>query len=333
MKAFDYYRVTSVGQAVALLQKYQDKAAILAGGSDLLGIMKDAVQGPSMAVPQHLIDIKGIKELAYIREQKTEPKAGLEIGAGTLLTDIVHSDLIENHYPILAQAAKQVAVPQIRNVATLGGNLCQRPRCWYFRGKLFDDCYRKGGATCYGQQGENQYHAIQGGELCAMAALSDMAPALIALDATAEIAGPKGRRTVPLEQFYVAPEKDYLHETVLKAQEMLVSVHVPLAAQARKGVFLKLKERQAFDFALVSVALTVAMKGSTVADARVVMGGVAPVPIRNRQAEAALRGKELKSAVAAACSACVAGAKPLAKNAYKVDAAKGVMEEAMMLLA
>jgi xanthine dehydrogenase YagS FAD-binding subunit len=329
MRPFDYYRVTTVGQAVALLAKHQDKAAILAGGSDLLGMMKDGIEGPELKTPKHLIDIKGIKDLAYIKEEK----GGLKIGAGTTLHDIIHSDLIESKYPIVAQAAKQVAVPQIRNVATLGGNLCQRPRCWYFRGKLFSDCIRKGGTSCYGKDGENQYHAILGSDICAMAYLSDMAPALIALDAKAEIAGPKGMRTVPLEKFYVTPETNLMKENVLTPQEMLVAIEIPAAAQARKGVYLKLKERQAFDFAVVSVAVSVAMKGSTVVDSRVVFGGLAPFPNRSSNAEIALKGKELKSAVTAACSACVAGAQPLSKNAYKVEAAKGVLEEALNLLA
>jgi xanthine dehydrogenase YagS FAD-binding subunit len=329
MKPFDYYRVTTVGQAVALLTKYQEKAAILAGGSDLLGMMKDGIEGPALKPPRHLIDIKGIKELVYIKDQKT----GLRIGAGTTLSEIIHSDLIENKYPIVAQAAKQVAVPQIRNVATLGGNLCQRPRCWYFRGKLFADCIRKGGANCYGKEGENQYHAIMGGDICCMAYLSDMAPALIALDAKAEIAGSKGTRVIPLEQFYVSPEKNLLKETVLSPQEMLVAVEIPAASQGRKGVYLKLRERQAFDFAVVSVAVSLVLKGSTVVDSRVVFAGLAPFPSRSVKAESALKGKELKSAVAAACAAAVQGAQPLAKNAYKIEATKGILEEALNLLA
>jgi xanthine dehydrogenase YagS FAD-binding subunit len=329
MKPFDYYRVTTVGQAVALLTKYQEKAAILAGGSDLLGLIKDGVEGPALKTPKHLIDIKGIKDLSYIKEQKT----GLRIGAGTTLSEIVHSDLIENKYPIVAQAAKQVAVPQIRNVATLGGNLCQRPRCWYFRGKLFSDCIRKGGTSCYGKDGENQYHAIMGGDICCMAYLSDMAPALIALDAKAEIAGPKGTKIIPLEKFYVSPEQALMKENVLSPQEMLVAVEIPAGSQGRKSIYLKLKERQAFDFAVVSVAVSVALKGSTVTDSRVVFAGLAPFPTRSVKAESALKGKELKSAVAAACSACVVGAQPLGKNAYKIEATKGVLEEALNLLA
>jgi len=329
MKPFDYYRVTTVGQAVALLTKYQEKAAILAGGSDLLGLIKDGVEGPALKTPKHLIDIKGIKDFAYIKEQKT----GLRIGAGTTLSEIIHSDLVENKYPLVAQAAKQVAVPQIRNVATLGGNLCQRPRCWYFRGKLFSECMRKGGANCYGQGGENQYHAIMGGDICCMAYPSDMAPALIALDAKAEIAGPKGMRTIPLEKFYVSPEQALTKENVLSPQEMLVAVEIPAASQGRKGVYLKLKERQAFDFAVVSVAVSLALKGSTVTDSRVVFGGLAPFPTRSTKAEIALKGKDLKSAVGAACVASVQGAQPLSKNAYKVEATKGILEEALNMLA
>ena len=331
MKPFDYYRVATVEQAVALLNKYQEKAAILAGGSDLLGLMKDRVTGPEMKPPQHLIDIKGIKGLAYIKEQPT----GLRIGAATTLADLASSEIVTQQYPLIAQAAKQVAVPQIRNVATLGGTLCQRPRCWYFRGKLFSDCLRKGGGTCYAQpaESENQYHAILGGEPCCMVYPSDLAPALIALDAKAEIVGPKGKKTVPLEKFYVTPEMTYLKETVLSPQEMLVAVEIPLAARGRKGVYLKLKERQAFDFALVSVAVSVALKGSQVADSRVVFGGIAPFPARSLKAEAALKGKDLKSAAAEACTAAVQGCKPLSKNGYKIDAAKGVLERALSQLA
>jgi xanthine dehydrogenase YagS FAD-binding subunit len=329
MKPFDYYRVTTVGQAVALLTKYQEKAAILAGGSDLLGFIKDGIEGPALTTPKHLIDIKGIKDFAYIKEQKT----GLKIGAGTTLTDIIHSDLIENKYPLMAQAAKQVAVPQIRNVATLGGNLCQRPRCWYFRGKLFADCMRKGGASCYGQNGENQYHAIMGGDVCCMAYPSDMAPALIALDAKAEIAGPKGTRIIPLEKFYITPDQDLTKENVLSHQEMLVAIEIPAASQDRKGIYLKLKERQAFDFAVVSVAVSLAMKGGAVMDSRVVFGGLAPFPTRSVKAESALKGKDIKSAVSAACAASVQGAQPLSKNAYKVEATKGILEQALNMLA
>jgi xanthine dehydrogenase YagS FAD-binding subunit len=328
MKPFDYYQVNTVAQAVVLLTKYREKAAILAGGSDLLGMMKDRIEGPEFKMPQHLIDIKGIKGLVHIQEQP----AGLSIGAATTLAEIASSELVAKKYPLLAQAAKQVAVPQIRNVATLGGNLCQRTRCWYFRGKLFSDCLRKGGGTCYAPDGENQYHAILKGNPCWMVHPSDMAPALMALEAKAVIVGPKGKRLVPLQQFFVAPEQTYLKETVLAPQEMMVGVEVPLATQ-KTGVFLKLKERQSFDFALASVAVALTIKGGTVLDSRVVFGGIAPLPFRSAKAEAALKGKEVGSAISAACAVAVEGAEALSKNAYKIQVARGILEQALSALA
>lgn len=328
MKPFDYYKVSSVGQAVSLLAKYQEKAAILAGGSDLFGLMKDRIEGQKMKAPQHLIDIKGIKGLAYIKEEKR----GLKIGAATTITDIINSDLVKSKYPILVQAAKQVAVPQIRNVGTLGGNLCQRPRCWYFRGRLFADCLRKGGGNCFAQSGENQYHSIIGGDICSMVAPSDIAPALIALDAKIEIAGQKGTRLVPLSQFYITPDKNVLRETILSPQEMVVAIEAPYPSRGAKGVYLKLKERQAFDFAIVSVAVNLTPSGSTVADSRIVFGGLSPYPLRSTKAEAALKGKAVNQAITAACAAAVDGARPLNGNGYKVEAAKGLLEEALGML-
>lgn len=329
MRGFEYYKVTTVAQAIALLTKYQEKGAILAGGSDMLAMMKDRVEGPKLHPPLHVFDIKGIRELNYIKEQK----GGLKIGATTTLSDIAASSPVAAKYPLLSQAAGQIAVPQIRNVGTLGGNLCQRPRCWYFRGKLFKDCSRKGGDNCYAPGGENQYHAIFGGDNCWMVCPSDMAPALTALNAKVEIAGPKGNRLVPMEQFYVRPEKNILKESILGPSEMVLAVEIPAPAIGSKGTFLKLKERQAFDFAIVSVAAMVTMKGSVVSDARMVLGGVAPFPLRASRAETALRGKTIKDGMAGACKAAVQGAEPLSGNGYKVKAMQGIMEEALTTLA
>jgi len=325
MKPFEFYKVTSVAQVISLLTKHLEKAAILAGGSDLLGIMKDRLEGPKLKMPQFLIDIKGIKDLNYIKEQKNS----LKIGATTTLNEIASSNLIRGKYPLLAQAASQVGVPQIRNVGTLGGNLCQRPRCWYFRRALFKNCLRKGGGNCYAADGENQYHAIVGNSGCCMVYPSDMAPALMALNAQVEIATPKGNRTVPIEQFYVRPEKNVLRENILTPQEMVVALEVPVSAGANKGVYLKLKERQAFDFAVTSVAINLSLKNKIVADSRVVFGGIAPFPLRSAKTESVLKGKEVKECISAACRAAVDGAQPLSKNGYKVDATRGILEEAL----
>lgn len=329
MKPFDYYKVTSVSQAVSLLSKHQQKAAILAGGSDLVGMMKDRVEGPKFKLPGFLIDIKGIKELNVIKDQKS----WLKIGAGTPLSEIVSSDLIAKKYPLLRQAAGQVGVPQIRNVGTLGGNLCQKPRCWYFRGKLFPDCFRKGGNNCYAPGGENRYHALFGGANCYKIHPSDLAPALMALNARVEIGSSKGSRMVPMEKFYVGPDKNMLNETILSPQELVLAVEIPNPATTSKSVYLKLKEREAFDFAVVSVAVSLSLKNSIVDQARIAFGGLAPFPMRAVKAEAALKGKGIKDAIAAACKAAVDGAQPLSQNGYKVDAAKGILEQALVHLA
>lgn len=255
MRGFDYYKVTTVAQTISLLARYGEKAAIIAGGSDILAIMKDRVEGPKLKPPQHLLDINGIRDLNYIREQKN----GLRIGATTTLSDIASFSLVSGRYPLLARAASQVAVPQIRNVGTLGGNLCQRPRCWYFRGKLFKDCFRKGGDNCYAMAGENQYHAIFRGGNCHMVCPSDMASALTALNAKIEIATAKGNKLIPIEQFYIRPEKNLLKETILGSAEMVLSVEIPVPTPGSEGIYLKLKEREAFDFAMVSVAAMVTL--------------------------------------------------------------------------
>jgi xanthine dehydrogenase YagS FAD-binding subunit len=328
MKTFEYYKATSIPHAIALLAKHQDKAAVLAGGSDLFGIMKDRLEGPKLKMPQHLIDIKGIKDLNDIKEQK----GGLKIGATATLSDIASSDLIRDKYPLLVQAANQVAVPQIRNVGTLGGNLCQRPRCWYFRRSLFRECLRKGGGDCFAAAGENQYHAILGVHSCCMVCPSDLAIALTALNARVEIAGSKGSRMVPMEQFFVRPEKNILKENILMPQEMVVAVEIPGPASGSKGIFLKLKEREAFDFAIVSVAVNLTVKNNNVADSRIILGGVASFPFRCSKAEAALKGNETKGAAKAACTAATEDAKPLNNNGYKVTAAKGLLEKALTLV-
>jgi xanthine dehydrogenase YagS FAD-binding subunit len=313
MKAFEYYKVKSVKDAVSLLAKYGEKAAILAGGSDLLGIMKDCLEGPKLKMPQHLIDIKEIKDLNYIKDRK----GSLKIGAATTLSEIAASDLIGAKHPLLVQTAAQVGVPQIRNVGTLAGNLCQRPRCWYFRRSLFQDCLRKGGSTCYALDGENQYHAIIGGSGCCMVYPSDMAPALIALNAGVEIAGPKGNRILPLEQFYTRPEKNVLKENILTPQEMVVAVDIPKPSVGR-GVYLKMKERQAFDFAIVSVAVNLILKNNVIADSRIVFGGLAPFPFRSVKAEAVLKGKQVREAMAASSRQATEGAAALSGNAIRL---------------
>lgn len=295
----------------------------------MITMMKDRLQGPKLRAPQHLIDIKGIKDLNSIREQKD----GVRIGATVTLKNIASSPLVAARYPLLSHTAGQVAVPQIRNVGTLAGNLCQRPRCWYFRGRLFKDCFRKGGDNCYALAGENQYHAVFPADNCCMVCPSDMATTLTALHASLEVATPKGRKLIPVEQFYLRPEKNPLRETVLSPAEMILSVVIPVPETGSKGIYLKLKEREAFDFAIVSVAAMATFKNDVVTGVRIVLGGVAPVPLRATGAEEAMRGKRIADSIVAACTAAVEGARPLSSNSYKVKAAKGIMEKALTSLA
>jgi len=330
MRSFQYYKATTVAQVLSLLTRHGQRAAILAGGSDILSMMKDRIEGPKFSSPQHLIDIKGIKALNFIKEQGS----GLKIGATTTLNDISSSPIVSTRYPVLASAARQVAVPQIRNVGTLGGNLCQRPRCWYFRGRLFKDCLRKGGGDCYAQGGENQYHAIFGADVCAMVCPSDMASALTALNAKVEIATPKGKRLVPVEQFFMRPEKTVLKETTLGPSEMVLAVEIPGPEEGFRGTYIKLKERQAFDFATASVAVGLTLlQGGLVSNSRIILGGVASFPFRAVSAEAALKGKKVQEAIGAASRAAVEGARPLSNNGYKVKAARGLIEQALASLA
>jgi xanthine dehydrogenase YagS FAD-binding subunit len=256
---------------------------------------------------------------------------GLRIGALTTISDIAASDEVARSFPGLAQAARDVASPQLRNQGTLGGNLCQRPRCWYFRGEFH--CAKKGGDTCYAIEGENRYHAIFGGDPCYIVHPSDTAPMLVALGASVKVAGQGEERTVALEDFFVLPDEELYKENVLQPGEMVTEISVPPPASGLVSSYRKVRERGSWDFALASVALALRMSGGRVEEARVVLGGVAPKPWRSPAAEAALAGKQLDTATAqAAAEAAVAGAEPLEQNGYKVLLVKGVVEESLLAL-
>jgi len=274
-----------------------------------------------------VVDIRTIPGLAYIKAEGNE----LKVGALTTLGELETSPVVNEKFTALAQAAHEVATPQIRNYGTIGGNLAQRPRCWYFRGPLFANCYKRGGDFCYAVTGENQYNAILEGELCYIVHPSDLAPALIALNAKVKIAGPKGERVVPLEEFFIGPRKDVLRENVLEADEIITEVQVPNPASNTKGVYLKFKERGVLDFAVASVAVVLTATDKVVQEARIVLGGVAPTPYRASQAEAVLKGKKVDDAlVQQAGERAVIGARPMSLNAYKVDVVKALVKQAVL---
>jgi len=284
-------------------------------------VMKDWVQGKGMPYPEHLIDITTIPELSGIRVGG----GGAAIGAATMLTDVIeHADL-RRGWPLLPDAAASIASPLIRNFGTLGGNLNQRPRCWFFRGEGFD-CYKKGGDFCFAVTGDNRFHAVIGGELCYIVHPSDMATALLALNASAKVAGPSGERMVPFDEYFIGPRQDVLRENILRQNEILVEVQIPPLAANTRTAWTKLKDRQVYDFAIVSVAAVVTAENGAWRDGRIVLGGVAPVPYRAKVVEDALVGKPIADNLESAAARIRTVARPLSLNAYKVDLAQGLIQ-------
>jgi len=320
---FEYVMPKSLDEALEALGK--EHARVMAGGTDLLGGIKDELQDHKFEV---LVDIKSIPGLAYIRENGDR----IEIGATTRVQDVADDPLINEKLPVLAQAAGIVASPQIRNVGTLGGNLTQRPRCWFYRHHLFN-CYKKGGDFCFAVTGNNKYHAILEGELCYIVHPSDTAPALMALNASAKIASPAGEKTVGFDDFFIGPRVDVLRENILGPQDILVEIQVPVPQPNTKGVFLKYKERGVWDFALVSVAAVGTIQDGVWTDGRLVLSGVAPVPYAARQADEFLKGKPLdRSTAQQAAERALIDARPLTDNDFKVDIAKGMIQRALLSL-
>jgi xanthine dehydrogenase YagS FAD-binding subunit len=315
--SFDYVQPTSLKAAITHLS--EPGAAVHAGGTDLLGCLREH----SFPVKK-VVSISAIRELRGIAEGAD---GSLRIGAMAIIRSIAEHPVVRNRFSGLAQAASEVASPQLRNQGTLGGNLCQKPRCWYYRGDF--NCLRKGGGTCFAADGENQYHAIfGGGGICFIVHPSDTAPALIALKAAARVAGPGGTRDVPLEKFFVLPEVDVRRETVLGPREIVTEVRIPPPAAGTRSSYRKVRARGAWDFALAGMAIALRFNGRRVAESRVVLSGAAPIPWRSAKVEQAIHGRELTSEViAAAAKAAVTGAEPLEENAYKIQLFQGMIEE------
>jgi xanthine dehydrogenase YagS FAD-binding subunit len=326
MKGFDLHEPTTVAQAVGLLDQLGPAGKVLAGGSDLVGgVMKDWVTGKGMPLPSALVDITTIPELRGIKPSGSS----ISIGAATPLTDLIESADVQKTIPLLSEAAKSVASPLIRNFGTLGGNINQRPRCWFFRGEDFA-CYKKGGDFCYAVTGDNRYHAIIGGELCYIVHPSDTATALLALNAQAKVSGPGGDRTVPFDQYFHGPREDVLTENVLKPNEVMTEVFIPAPAAGTKMAWTKLKDRQVYDFAVVSVAAVFTLDGANWKDGRVTLGGVAPLPYRAQVVEDALKGKDVKATAKQAAAQIRTVARPMSLNSYKVDIAQGLVERTVL---
>ena len=323
MRPFEIIIPTTLDSARTAIGNRVGGAAVLAGGTDILGEIKEGTISPSA-----LVDISRVEGL---NEIQTTGEQGVSIGSLVTLAQIEASPAIQKDYPALAQAAASVATPQIRNVGTLGGNLCQRPRCWYYRSPLFN-CLKKGGSTCYAVEGLNKYHSIFGGEGCHIVHPSDTAVALAALDASVETFGENGLRPVHISEFFVGPETNMLSETALGPREIVTRALLSPPAKAR-SIYLKAKERQAYDFALVSVAASVLVEDDTVTDARLALGGVAPVPYALPAVAEAMVGTRLGDVVPEDLGhLAVSGARPMSGNAYKIRLSSNLVARAVATL-
>jgi len=321
MKNFSYVKAGSLAQAIRELST--QGARLHAGGTDLLGYTRNEILPVEKVVSiSNLKTLKGIEAL---------PDGGVKIGALTPLADIAAHASIGQKYAVLAQASASVGSPQIREQGTLGGNICQRPRCWYFRSDF--QCRKKGGSICYAMGGENQYHAIFGGGPCFFVHPSDAAVALMALQAKITIAARTGNKAVRIEDFFVSPKKSIDKETILLPGEIVTDIRIPPSGGNTKSLYRKIASRGSWDSALTSVAMVLELESGNVRAARIVLGGVGPYPWRASAAEKVLTGKKPDRSVAvAAAEAAISGASPLRDNVYKLEMVKGAVEESIAAL-
>jgi xanthine dehydrogenase YagS FAD-binding subunit len=313
MEAFEYANPTTLQEATGLLGAKWGEADVLAGGTDLISLMKDGVYST-----KRVVNIKNVKELGGIRKAGS----GVRIGATVTLDELLENATIRSQFPALADAARGVASPQIRNMGTVGGDLCQRPRCWYYRtgnGLLAQDSSGKSLV----ENGENRYHAIFGGGPAYFVSASSLGPALVAMNAKVTLVGKSGKREVPVEQFFVTPRSATDREIALQPGEILTEIVIPAAAP-RSSTY-EIREREAIDWPLVAAAVVLGAKG------RVVLGHVAPTPYVAAKAAEMVGGKTINESGAEQIgAAAVADAKPLSQNAYKVQLAKVAVKRALL---
>ena len=323
MKPFEILTPSTLEEARSALVDRDGEASIFAGGTDILGEMKQGTWEPAC-----LVDISRIQGLRDIQSASGETAFGSLV---TLNEIGSHSETAVRH-PAFVQAIESVATPQIRNAGTLGGNLCQRPRCWYYRSPAFD-CLKKGGDHCFAVDGGNKYHAILGAERCHIVHPSDTAVALTALDADVEIFGVGGLRRLPISDLFVGPQDNLLSETSLEVGDIVTRIVIPHRNGEARSVYLKAKERQAYDFALVSVGAYLEIVDGVVRQARIALGGVSPAPYFAQTASDALRGINAEDVDASAVGRlAVEGAEPMSDNGYKVRLASNLVARAVRTL-
>ena len=321
MPAFELFQPASTADALNLLDRYGADAWIFAGGLDSFDWLKDRIKRP-----RYVVDLGGIAELKGIRERD----GGLEIGAMTTLTDVVRHPMVRERYAILTEAAEAAASPQIRNQGTIGGNLSQDTRCWYYRAGW--SCYRAGGNICYADTPEsiNREHAILEADRCVAVNPSDTAPALMTLGASMVIRGASGERVIPAEDYFVGPGTDITRMTALQPGELLTAIRIPGDWAGSNFYWEKVRDRQVWDFALVSVASAMTLTGTTIQNIRLVVNGVAARPTRLVAVEQYVKGKPRNEATAAAAGEmAIVGAQPLRFNAYKVPLMRNLVKRAI----
>ena len=326
MKPLANVNPASLADAVVRLERGGERVAAVGGGSDLLGMIKD-----DLASPDVLVNLRALADSDDGLDAVVSNPAELRIGGLVTLARLgTHPDVV-SRYRVLAEAAGSAATPQIRNVGTLAGNLCQRPWCWYFRQNF--PCYKHGGNRCFSRTGENQFNAIFGGGPSYIVHPSDTAPALVALDSRFRLVGPGGERVVPAGEFFTLPRVDVARENVLEPNEVLADVTVP-AGSGLRSTYAKVLDREAWTHAVVSVALALEMDGGRIRRAGVVLGGVAPIPWRVAAVEDLLAGRAVTDALAAeAGRLAVDGARPLSKNRYKVPLIENLVRRTLLALA
>ena len=320
MKSFEYFKPKALEDASRILLS-EPGSKVISGSTDLLGEMKEGIAEPSILIS--LSDIPNLRRIIWDGD-------GLTIGAMVTLSDIVSHPEIRSRCLLLAESAESVATPQIRNVGTLGGNLCQRPRCWYYRSSRFD-CAKKGGDKCFAVGGLDRYHAVIGGAGCYIVHPSDTATALVALGASAKIFGAGSERTVPIADFFAGPDVDVTRENILRSGEFLISVNVPPSALDHPSSYLKAKERQSMDFALTSSAVLLKISDGVIFGAGVSLGGVAPVPWHLVSVETALTGISINSIEPEIITSSVLKeAEPMSANGYKIQLSKSYLNKAIL---
>jgi xanthine dehydrogenase YagS FAD-binding subunit len=316
MPQFTYVRPKSLKETFHHLS--MGDARIHAGGTDLLGCLHDGV-----LTAKKVVSISRLTELQGIEPLKN---GSLRIGALAAISDLANHPLIRERYPALGQAALEVASPQLRNQGTIGGNLCQKPRCWYYRGDFH--CTRKGGNRCFAVAGENHYHCILGGKGCYIVHPSAIAPVLVVYEALIEVSNAKETRKIPIEKFYVLPEQQITKETVLEPGDVVTAVLLQQPEKGLRSSYRKVRARGSWDFALAGVALALRFSEGRVVRSRVVLSGAAPIPWRCPDVENAVMGRSLNDEIVAqAASVAMKAARPLRHNEYKIELFKGLLAE------